>query len=98
MMVLSEIPSQQTKQDTPIRPEPDQQNVSPSGPVATRTDRLVVAVVSLVVLICCAILMFGTSSLLHAGIRGWLATLAVIIFAVITTNVALALSGYHPKR
>ncbi len=94
-MVLSETPSPQTKRDTPIRPEPDQENVSQSGAVPTRTDRLVVAVVSLVVLLCCAILMFGTSSLLHAGITGWLATLVVIIFAVITINVALALSGSH---
>ena len=97
-MMLSEIPSTDAKRDTQMPSEAKQETWSQPVFLPTPKDRLVVAIVSLVVLVFCAVMMFGASSVLHAGIIGWLATLVVILFAVITINVAMALSSSQPKR
>lgn len=97
-MMLSEIPSPNMKRDAQMQPEAKQENWSQPVFVPTPKDRLIVAIVSLVILVICAVMMLGATSVLHAGIIGWLATLAVILFAVIAINIAMALSRYQVKR
>ena len=97
-MMLSEIPSIYKKRDAQMLTEAKQENWSQPVYVPTPKDRLIVAIVSLVILVFCAVYMFGAITLLHAGIIGWLATLAVILFAVITINVVMALCCSQPKR
>ena len=99
-MIQSEIPSLQTERDTQTLAEAKRETSSQAEPVLAPTprDRLVVASVSLVVLFVLAVMLFGASRILHAGTIGWLAILAMILFAVVTINVVMALSGSHPKR
>jgi uncharacterized integral membrane protein len=61
--------------------------------VPTSKDRLVIAIVFLVVLVFLAVMMFSATSVLHTGTIGWLAILAVILFAVVTINVVMFLSS-----
>jgi hypothetical protein len=100
VMILSEIPSPQQERDTQMlsagHNEPVNKPESMGRP--TPKDRLILAGVSLLMLLFLAVFMFGATSILHAGIIGWLATLAVILFAVITINIAMALSNSHLKR
>jgi hypothetical protein len=99
-MILSEIPSPNKEPDTQMLPEAKQETWSQPEPVFVPTpkDRLVVAIVSLVVLVFCAVMMYDATSILHTGTIGWLATLAVILFAVVTINVVMFLSSSHLKR
>jgi hypothetical protein len=97
-MMLSEIPIPHMKRDTQMSPEAKQDTSSQPVFVPTPKDRLIVAIVSLVVLVFCAVLMFGATTVLHAGIIGWLATLTIILIAVVTINVVMALSNSHLKR
>jgi hypothetical protein len=92
-MILSEIPSIYKQRDAQMLLEAKQENWSQPVFVPIPKDRLVVAIISLVVLLFCAVFMFAATAILHAGIIGWLATLAVILFAVITINVVMALSS-----
>jgi hypothetical protein len=100
VMMLSDIPSPQKERDTQIRSavhnEPG--NKPELMGIPTPKDRLILTGVSLIMLLFLAVFMFGAASILHAGIIGWLATLAVILFAVITINVVMALSNSHLKR
>ena len=97
-MMLSEIPFLKIERDTQMSPEAKQDTSSQPVFVPTPKDRLIVAIVSLVILVLCAVFMFGAATVLHAGIIGWLATLTVILFAVITINIVMALSCSHLKR
>ncbi len=97
-MMLSELPSIYIKRDTQMMPEAKQENWSQPVYVPTSRDRLIVAIVSLVILILCAVFMFGAITELHAGIIGWLATLVVIFFAVLTINVVMAICGSQLKH
>jgi hypothetical protein len=92
-MMLSEIPSIYKKRDVQIVPEAKHENRSQPIYVPTPKDRLTVAIVSLVILVLCEVFMFGATTVLHARIIEWLATLAVILFAVITINVVMALGS-----
>jgi len=91
-MMLSAIPSTNKKRDAQMLPEATQETWSQPVYIPTPKDRLIVAIVSLIILVLCAVFMFGAITVLHAGIIGWLATLAVILFAVITINVVMAIS------
>ncbi len=99
-MMLSEIPAPQKERDTQmlsaVHNEPG--NKPESVGIPTPKDRLILAGVSLTMFLFLAVFMFGATSILHAGIIGWLATLAVILFAVITINIVMALSSSHLKR
>jgi hypothetical protein len=64
----------------------------------TLKDRLVGALVSLVMLIFLAGLTSGASSVLHMGTIGCIAVLAVICFAIVTINIVLFFSGSHVNR
>ncbi len=99
-MILSEIPSPHKKRDAQMLPEVNQETWYQPEPVLVPTprDRLVIAIISLVVLVFLAVMMFGATSILHAGTIGWLAILAVILFAVVTINVVMFLSSSHLKR
>jgi hypothetical protein len=97
-MILSEIPSLNKKRNTQMLPEAKPETWPQPVFLPTPKDRLVVAIVSLVVLVFCAVMMFGASSVLRARIIGWLPTLGVILFAVITINVVMALSCSQLKR
>ena len=91
-MMLSELPSIYIKRDAQMLPEAEQENWSQPVMYRLLEDRLIVAIVSLVILILCAVFMFGAITELHAGIIRWLATLVVIFFAV-TINVVMAIYG-----
>ncbi len=99
-MIQSEMPSLHAEHDTQTLPEAKQETSCQPEPVLAPTprDRLVVVSVSLVVLVFLAVMMFGASSILHAGTIGWLAILAMILFAVVTINVVMALSSSHLKK
>jgi hypothetical protein len=100
VMMLSEIPAPQKERDTQMLSVGHNEtgNKPESMGKPTPKDHLILAGVSLIMLLFLAVFMFGATSILHAGIIGWLATLAVILFAVITINVAMALSSSHLKR
>lgn len=99
-MILSEIPSPNTERDTQMLPKAKQETWYQPEPVFVPTpkDRLVVAIVSLVVFIFLAGLTLIATSVLHVGTIGWFAILAVICFAVVTINAAMFLSGSHLKQ
>ena len=94
-MMLSEIPSPHKERDTQmlslVHSEPG--NKPESIVIPTPKDRLIVAVVSLIMLIFLAGMTFGATSILHTGYNGWFAILAVICFAVITINVLMFLNN-----
>ena len=96
--MLSETLSKDKKRDAQMLPEAKQENWSQPVYVPTAKDRLIVAIVSVVILALCTVFMFGAITVLHAGIIGWLATLAVILFAVITINIVMTLCCSQPKR
>jgi hypothetical protein len=96
-MMLSQIPSPHKKHDTQMLPEAKQETWSQPVFVPSPKDRMIVAIISLVVLVFCAVLMFGATTVLHAGIMGWLATLTLILIAVVTINVLLALCHSQQK-
>ncbi len=64
-MIQSEIPSPHTERGTQTLPEAKRETSYQSEPVVAPTprDRLVVAIVSLVVLVVLAVMMFGASAL-----------------------------------
>jgi hypothetical protein len=100
IMMLSEIPSLHKERDTQMLStaysEPG--NKPESRVIPTPKDRLIVAVVSLVMLLFLAGLSFGATSILHTGYNGWFAILAVICFAVVTINVVMFLNNSQENR
>ena len=95
--MLSEIHSKYKNCDTQMQDEAKNEIWTQPVYAPTPKDRLIVAIVSLVILICCAVFMFGAITVFHAGIIGWLATFVVILFSVITINVVMALNSSHLK-
>ena len=93
--MLSELPSPHKERDTQMHSsvisEPG--NKPESQLVSTPKDRLIIAIVSLVMLLFLAGMTFGAVSILHAGYIGWFALLAVICFAVITINILMFLNN-----
>ena len=89
--MLSEIPSPYKQHDIEMVPEAKHEKWPQPVYVPNPKDRLIVAIVSLAILLLCSVFMLGAITVLHAGIIGWLATLAVILFAVITINVVMAI-------
>jgi hypothetical protein len=81
---------------SPVQSEPGDKPKSIA--VLTPKDRLFVALVSLVMLIFLAYLTFGAIRVLHVGLIGWFARLAVISFAIITINVVVFLCNHHLQR
>ena len=86
----SEMPSPNRERDAQMR--------SSVHSEPTLKDRLVGALVSLVMLIFLTGLTFGATNVLHMGSIGWIAVLAVICFAIVTINIVLFLSGSHMNR
>ena len=99
-MMLSEILSPQKERDTQmlsaVHNEPG--NKPESRVIPTPKDRLIIAIVSLVIFLFLAGMTFGAASILHTGYIGWIAVLAVICFAIVTINIVLILSGSHVNR
>ena len=99
-MMLSEIPSPHKERDTQmlssVHSEPG--NKPDSIVIPTPKDRLIGAVVSLVMLLFLAGMTFGATNVLHMGTIGWIAVLAEICFAIVTINIVLILSGSHVNR
>jgi hypothetical protein len=97
VMMLSEIPSPQKERDiqmlSAVHSEPG--NKPESRVIPTPKDRLIVAILSLVMLIFLAGMTFGAASILHTGYNGWFAILAVICFAVVIINIVMFLSSSH---
>jgi len=100
VMMLSIIPSPQKEHDTQlhssVHSEPG--NKPESMGIPTPKDRLILAIVSLVMLLFLAGMTFGAASILHTGYIGWFAILTVICFAIVTINIVLILSGSHMNR
>jgi hypothetical protein len=100
VMMLSIIPSPQKEHDTQmltaVQSEPE--NKLESMGIPTPKDRLIIAIVSLVMLLFLAWMTFGAASILHTGYIGWFAILTVICFAIVTINIVLILSGSHMNR
>ena len=94
-MMLSEIPSpikeRDTQMDSSVHSEPG--NKPESRVILTPKDRLIGAVVSLIMFLFLAGMTFGATSILHTGYNGWFAILAVICFAVVTINVVMFLNN-----
>ena len=97
-MMLGEMPSTYKKRDVHMLHEAKQETCPQPVYAPTPKDRLIVAIVSLVILLLCAVITFGAITVLHAGIIGWLAILTVIIFAVITINVVMAMCCSQQKH
>jgi hypothetical protein len=100
VMMLSEIPSPQKERDTQMlsSEHSEPMNKPESRVIPIPKDRLIVAVVSLILLIFLASMTFGATSILHTGYNGWFAILAVICFAVVTINVIMFLNNSQESR
>jgi hypothetical protein len=100
VMVLSEIPSPQKEPDALMRSalHSKPENKPESIVIPTPKDRLILAVVSLIMLLFLAGMTFGAVGILHAAYNGWIAILAVICFAVVTINAPMFLSSSQENR
>jgi hypothetical protein len=96
----SEMPSPNREHDAQMLSSVDSEpgDKPESIAVLTLKDHLIVALVSLVIFIFLAGLTFGATRVLHAGLIGWFAILAVIGLAVITINVVVLLCNPHLQR
>ncbi len=97
-MLTTEIPPLDTKRDMQKLPETLDLPRAQSIFVPTLKDCLIVALISIVVLICSSILMYGASNTLGAGIIGWITTFVMVVIAVITINLIMLLSYSHSKK
>jgi sterol desaturase/sphingolipid hydroxylase (fatty acid hydroxylase superfamily) len=99
-MMPSEMPFPNREPDAQMRSSVYSEPRDKPEPIAVRIlkDRLVGALVSLVMLVFLAGLTFGAANVLHMESIGCVAVLAVICFAIVTINIVLFLSGSHLNR
>jgi uncharacterized integral membrane protein len=99
-MMPSEMPSPNRERNAQMRSSVHSEPRDKPEPIVELTlkDRLVGALVSLVMLIFLTGLTSGAANVLHLGTIGWSAVLAVISFAIVTINIVLFLGGSRMNR